>query len=87
MCYMCNGFVADRCIRSEVGGREFQRWGAEMRKERLEILSLDVRGESERQRHSHERVLPVGLTFMSLRRYKDIMCNEGYFILYPLFNF
>ena len=40
-----------------------------MRKERLENLSLDVRGESERHRYSNERVLPDGLTFMSLRRY------------------
>ena len=40
-----------------------------MRKERLENLSLDVRGETERQRYSDERVVPDGLTFMSLRRY------------------
>ena len=36
-----------------------------MRKERLENLSLDVRGGSERQRYSDERVLPDGLTSMS----------------------
>ena len=41
----------------------------EMRKERLENLSLYVRGESERRRYSDERVLQDGLTFMSLRRY------------------
>ena len=43
--------------------------GAEIWKERLENLSLDGRGESERQRYSDERVLPDGSTFMSLRRY------------------
>ena len=37
-----------------------------MRKERLENLSLDVRGGSERQRYSDERVLTDGLTLMSL---------------------
>ena len=37
--------------------------------ERLENLSLDVRIISERQRHSDERVLPDGLTLLSLRRY------------------
>ena len=42
---------------------------AEMRKERLENLSMDLRGGSERPRYSDERVLPDGLTFMSLRRY------------------
>ena len=39
-----------------------------MRKERLKNLSLDVRGESERQRYSNERVLSDGLTFVSLRK-------------------
>ena len=62
-----------RCISSEVGGgrggRDFQRLGAEMRKERLDNLSLDVRGGSERHRYSDERVLQDGLTFMSLQRY------------------
>ena len=42
---------------------EIQRWGAGLRKEGLENLSLDVRGGSD------ERVLPDSLTFMSLRRY------------------
>ena len=50
-------------------GREFQRQGAEMRKEQFENLSLDVGCRSERQRYSDERVLPDGLIFMSLRRY------------------
>ena len=36
-----------------------------MRKERFENLSLDVRGGSERQRYSDERVFPDGLTSMS----------------------
>ena len=36
-----------------------------MQKERLENLSLEVRGGSERIRYSNERVLPDGLTFMS----------------------
>ena len=40
-----------------------------MRKERLENLSLNVRGGSERERYSDERVLPDGLTLLSLRRY------------------
>ena len=31
-------------------GREFQRRGAELRKERLENLSLDIRGGKKRQR-------------------------------------
>ena len=35
----------------------------------LENISFDVRGGSERQRNSDERVFPDGLTFMSLRRY------------------
>ena len=39
-----------------------------MWKERLENLSLDVRGGNER-RMSDERVLPDSLTFMSLRKY------------------
>ena len=51
-----------------LGAREFQRRGAEIRIERLENLTLDVRGGSERQRYSDERVLPDGLTFMSLRK-------------------
>ena len=40
-----------------------------MRKERLENLSLDVRGGSKREKYSDERVLPDGLTLMSLLRY------------------
>ena len=40
-----------------------------MRKERSENLSSDVKGGNERQRYSDERVLPDGLTSMSLRRY------------------
>ena len=40
-----------------------------MRKERLENLSLNVIGGNERQWFSDERVLPDGLTFMTLRRY------------------
>ena len=51
-----------------LGGRDFLRWGAEMRKKRFENLILDVRGGSERQRYSAERVLLDGLTFMSLQR-------------------
>ena len=51
------------------GGRGFQRLGAEMRKERLENSGLHVRGGTERQRYSDERVLPDGLALMSLRRY------------------
>ena len=38
-----------------------------MRKERLDNLSLDVRGR--RCKYSDERVLPDGLTVMSLWRY------------------
>ena len=53
--------------------REFQRQGAEMRKEWLENLSLDVR--SERPRYSDERVLPDGLIFM--RVYQDIMVRKN----------
>ena len=68
---MCNVFVAESCISSEVGGRKFQRLDAEMRKERLENLNLDRRGESERQRYSDDRVFSDGLTFISLRRYCD----------------
>ena len=45
--------------------REFQRQGAEMRKERFENLSFDVRCRSERPRYSEERVLPDGLILMS----------------------
>ena len=71
-----NGLDPSRCIRSEVGGSEFQRWGTEMRKERLDNLDLDVRGGSERQRYSDERGLPDGLSFMSLRRYL-VQKNEG----------
>ena len=38
-----------------------------MRKKWLENLSLDIRGGSERQRYLDERrILPDGLTFMSL---------------------
>ena len=37
-----------------------------MRKERLENLSVDVRGGSEIQRNSDERILPDGLILMSL---------------------
>ena len=54
--------LTDGCITSEVGGREFQRWSADMRKEWLENLSLDVRCGNERQRYSDERVLPDDLT-------------------------
>ena len=49
-----------------------------MRKERLENLSLDVRGGSERQRYSDEQVLPDGLIFMSLRRYFVEKNEEDY---------
>ena len=56
ICNIYNVFVIDRCISSEVVGRKFQCWGAEMRKERLQNLSFDVRGGSERQRYSDERV-------------------------------
>ena len=67
--YLLNGFIADRRISSEVGRWELQRWRVEMRKQRLKNISLDERGGSEKQRYSDERVLPDGLTFMSLRRY------------------
>ena len=64
-----------------------------MRKERLENLHLDVRGGSERQRYSDDRVLPDGLKFMSFmkilwfRRMKEMICNGDYFVMYTLFNF
>ena len=45
-----------------------------------------------KDRYSDERVLPDGLTFMSLRRLwlrrmKGIMCDGDYFVMYPLFSF
>ena len=40
---------------------EFQRWPVVMRKKRLQNLMLDVRGGSEGQRYSDDRVLPDGL--------------------------
>ena len=49
-------------------GKEFQRQGKELWKERSEHLSLDVRDARERQRWSEEPVLPVGLILMRLRR-------------------
>ena len=48
------------------GSMEFQRWAVKMRKKRLQNLILDVRGGSEGQRYSDDRVLPDGLTFMRL---------------------
>ena len=50
-------------------GKLFQRPGEELRKERSENLSLDVRVGRERQMWSEEPVLTVGLMLMRLRRY------------------
>ena len=64
-----NGFVAEGCISSEVGRQGVPKMGCRDAKGGLENLSLDVRGGSERQRYSDERILPDGLTFISLRKY------------------
>ena len=74
---------------------EFQRLDPEMQKDRLQNLSLDVKGRRERQRYSDERVFSFARWFeifeftkiLWFRRMNEFICNCHYFLMNPLFNF